>query len=110
MIHLPTIDARKAFETLKSDPKALLVCGYESEDEFHQHHLEGAISLGEFTSRKESLSKDRPIIFYCACPHDEAATRQARELHNEFFTNVSILEGGQRAWKEAGLPVMAMAS
>ena len=93
---------------LKSDPKTLLVCGYEGDEEFPQHPLEGAISLHDFLSRKGSLPKDRQIVFYCACPHDEAATGQARKYRNEGFTNVKVLQAGVHTWKEAGCPVMAM--
>ncbi len=109
MTAMEKIDARKTCDLVKTDPKTLLVCGYEGDEEFHQHHLEGAISLHDFQSRKDSLRKDSPIIFYCACPHDEAATGQARKYQNEGFTNVKVLEGGVHAWKEAGCPVMAMA-
>ena len=110
MSTVENIDARETCDMLKSDPKTLLVCGYEGDEEFQQHHLEGAISLHDFVSRKDSLRKDQPIIFYCACPHDETANGQARKYQNEGFTNVKVLEGGVPAWKEAGCPVMAMSS
>ena len=109
MATLEKIDARKACELL-ADPETLLVCGYEGDEEFQQHHLEGAISLQNFLLRKESLRKGQAIIFYCACPHDETANGQARKYQNEGFTNVKVLEGGVDAWKEAGCPVMAMSS
>jgi rhodanese-related sulfurtransferase len=101
------VSARKACDMLKSDPETLLVCAYEGDEEFQQHHLEGAISLHDFLSRKESLRKDQSIIFYCACPHDEAASGQTRKHRNEGFTNVKVLEGGVNAWKNAGCPVLA---
>ncbi len=62
-------------------------------------------SMEKINARKDSLPKDQPIIFYCACPHDEAANGQARKFRNEGFTNVRVLEGGVNAWKEAGCPV-----
>jgi len=107
MAALQEINARKACDILKSDPNTLLVCAYEGDEEFQQNHLEGAISLHDFLSRKDSLPKDRPIIFYCACPHDEAANGQARKYQNEGFTNVKVLKGGVNAWKKAGCPVLA---
>ena len=100
------IDARDVRELMKSDPDVLLVCAYESEDEFHQHELEGAISLYEFHSREPSLSLDQPIVFYCACPHDEAALKQAKKSLGEGYKNVKVLKGGASAWKDAGLPIM----
>jgi rhodanese-related sulfurtransferase len=109
MATLEKIDAGEACKLL-SDPETLLVCAYEGDEEFQQHHLEGAISLHDFLSRKESLRKGQPIIFYCACPHDETANGQARKYQNEGFTNVKVLEGGVHTWEEAGCPVMPMSS
>ena len=45
---------------------ALFVCAYDDEDKFGEHHLEGAISFGEFRSRLPALTEDHEIIFYCA--------------------------------------------
>ena len=45
---------------------ALLVCAYDSEDKFRNNHLEGAVSLSEFESKRASLPKNQEIIFYCA--------------------------------------------
>ncbi len=46
--------------------KALLVCGYDSDEKFRAMHLEGGISLAEFRTRAAKLPKDQEIIFYCA--------------------------------------------
>ena len=100
--HPRTIAAQQAHDMLAKDPSVLLVCAYEKEEEFRQYDLEGAISLGEFRKRKASLPKDENIIFYCACPHDEAATREAQKYFREGFTNARILQGGVDAWKAAG--------
>jgi hypothetical protein len=45
---------------------ALLVCAYDDEEKFRKLRLEGAISLAEFKSKRDTLSKDDAIIFYCA--------------------------------------------
>jgi rhodanese-related sulfurtransferase len=69
MAHTTTvdrIDPREARQHLAADPNALLVCAYDSREKFEQNHLEGAIPLGEFESRAESLPRDREVIFYCA--------------------------------------------
>ena len=97
-----TISAENAHELLRADPAAILVCAYEKEEDFRKNDLEGAISLDEFRQRMDSFPKDENVIFYCACPHDEAATRQAQECQRQGFTNVHILEGGVNAWKSAG--------
>jgi rhodanese-related sulfurtransferase len=100
--HPRTIIAQQAHDLMGKDPSVLLVCAYEKDEEFRQNDLEGAISLNEFRKRRDSLPKDETVIFYCACPHDEGATREAQKYFREGFTNARILQGGVNAWKEAG--------
>jgi hypothetical protein len=58
------IRRREARELL--DEGALLVCAYEDTEKCRQIGLEGSISLAELRARKATLSKDTPLIFYCA--------------------------------------------
>lgn len=44
--------------------KAVLVCGYNDEEEYKRINLEGSISLSEFYSRLPQYSKDQEIVFY----------------------------------------------
>ncbi len=104
--HPRPIAAQQAHDMLAKDPSVLLVCAYESDEEFRQHDLEGAISLDEFRKRKDSLPKDENLIFYCGCPHDEEAIEQAQKYFREGFVNARILQGGFNAWKEAGYGVV----
>lgn len=46
--------------------EALLVCAYESAEQFDQNHIEGAMTWQMFESRLPELPKDQAIIFYCA--------------------------------------------
>ena len=46
--------------------------------------------------------KDESVIFYCGCPYDEGATKQAKKYQREGFSNVKVLVGGVNAWKNAG--------
>lgn len=45
---------------------SLLVCAYDSEENFRSMILEGAISLNEFKTQVSQVPKDQEIIFYCA--------------------------------------------
>jgi len=45
---------------------ALLVCAYDSEEQFWSLQLLRAISLREFREKLPFLSKDQEIVFYCA--------------------------------------------
>jgi len=59
------ITPEETYQKLRAG-KALLVCAYESEEQFRNLQLEGAISLAEFRAKLPSLSKDQEIVFYCA--------------------------------------------
>jgi rhodanese-related sulfurtransferase len=78
----------------------VLVCAYDGDEEFQEHRVKGAIPLSQFKSGAASLPKDKEIIFYCACPHDESSRAKAEEFHNRGFTNARFLEGGVKAWNE----------
>lgn len=50
------------------------------------------------------LPRDGRIVLYCTCSGDETSTRVARTLA-EHGIEASVLAGGLRAWKKAGLPL-----
>ena len=60
------ISPREAMREMQSNPSALLVCAYDSDEKFENNHLEGAISLSDFKARERNMARDREIIFYCA--------------------------------------------
>jgi rhodanese-related sulfurtransferase len=59
------ITPEETFQNLRAG-KALLVCAYDSDEQFRNLHLDGAISLAEFKERLPSLPKNQEIVFYCA--------------------------------------------
>jgi hypothetical protein len=59
------INAEETHQKLQMG-KVLLVCAYDSEDQFRSMQLAGAISLPEFRAKLPALSKDQEMVFYCA--------------------------------------------
>ncbi len=59
------ITPEETFQKLRAG-KAMLVCAYDSEEQFRSLQLQGAISLSEFRAKLPSLPKDQEIVFYCA--------------------------------------------
>jgi rhodanese-related sulfurtransferase len=45
--------------------------------------------------------RDREIVTYCACAHDEASIRAAQILTDAGFTRVRVLQGGWQNWLRA---------
>jgi rhodanese-related sulfurtransferase len=65
MAKVSRITPEETFQKLQSG-KALLVCAYDTEEQFRNLRLDGAVSLSEFRAKLPSLSKDQEIVFYCA--------------------------------------------
>ena len=70
--------------------------------------LPGALRMlphSPFGPEVKALPRDRTIVTYCSCPHEEDSGQMAVLLGRVGFTSVFALAGGFDAWKEAGLPV-----
>jgi rhodanese-related sulfurtransferase len=65
MTKVSRITPEETYQKLRVE-NALLVCAYDSEEQFKSLRLEGAISLPELREKLPSLSKEQEIVFYCA--------------------------------------------
>ena len=77
-------------------------------EEYKEGHLKGAALANwqdekQFQAQAAKLDKSKPVYVYCLAGirGDKAATW----LVNNGFTSVVNLDGGIKAWKEAGKPV-----
>ncbi len=75
-----------------------------AEHEWDAGRIGGAVHLplAELSERIGELDKDRPVVVYCL--GDNRAEMAAEALAGAGF-DVSPLDGGIRAWVEAGLPL-----
>jgi rhodanese-related sulfurtransferase len=73
--------------------------------EFAAGTIAGArlLPLGELERRAIELDRARPVV--CVCSSGKRSTQAAEKLVALGFTHVQQLEGGLRAWEQAGLPV-----
>lgn len=46
----------------------------------------------------KDVSRNREVVTYCACPHDEASIRAAQTLMAAGFKHVYVLQGGWQMW------------
>ena len=53
----------------------------------------------------KDMSKEREIVTYCACPHDESSIAAGQILQSSGFKRVRVLQGGWREWLKANGPV-----
>jgi membrane protein DedA with SNARE-associated domain/rhodanese-related sulfurtransferase len=50
------------------------------------------------------VPKDKEIVLYCTCVREATSVKVARVLADQGYS-VSVIAGGLRAWKKAGLPL-----
>ncbi|ARP96864.1 rhodanese-like domain-containing protein [Bordetella genomosp. 13] len=74
-------------------------------EQFQAGHIAQARSLpaADVEQKAASLPKNKPLILVCENGRD--APRIASRLKAQGVAEVSVLEGGMRAWFAAGLPV-----
>ncbi len=112
---VPSIDPTEAQQRMEQDPNTLVVDVRDAADLAGTGVIPGAanVSLGTLPIRAdqelaESLrdprlqDRTRPIIVTCGLGGQ--ASLGAKTLKDMGFTNVHILKGGTKAWKDAGLP------
>ena len=74
-------------------------------EQFRAGHIAQARSLpaAEVEQKASGLPKNKPLLLVCETGRD--SSRIAARLRSQGFAEVSVLEGGMRAWSSAGLPV-----
>jgi rhodanese-related sulfurtransferase len=51
------------------------------------------------------LPRDREVVTYCSCPHDEASIQAARIFLEAGFKHVRVLHGGWQMWLKVDGPI-----
>ena len=113
---IPLLSPKEVNDRIQADPNTLVLDIRDAGDLNLTGIIEGSenVSMGTLFFKAdhsmpaeyqaECLSnKDRPIVTTCTL--GAVASIAAKTLRDYGFTNVSILEGGNKAWGEAGLPL-----
>lgn len=115
MSQVPVIDATEAQRRIEQNPQTLVIDPRDAADIAATGKVAGAmnISYGALTYQADNelpedwrepelQDRSRPII--TACEMGPLGALAGKLLQDMGFTNVSILDGGAEAWKEAGFP------
>ena len=115
MAEVPVISPAEAHRRMQEDPRTLVIDPRDAADIPTTGIISGAmnISYGALTYKADNElppewrepeleDRSRPII--TACESGELGALAAKLLKDMGFSNVSILEGGTQAWKDAGFP------
>jgi rhodanese-related sulfurtransferase len=91
------IDSKADIVVVDNQPKA----AYDIE------HIPGAMNFPWASQIKGpvNLPRDKVLILYCACDHEEDSTHVAKQLINNFgYKNIKLLDGGWLRWIGLGYP------
>jgi rhodanese-related sulfurtransferase len=85
----------------------ILVVDVQPKSIYDQEHIEGSVSFPQAMqiNYTGNLPRDKLLILYCACAHEEDSSDVAMQLVNNFgYKSIMLLEGGWLRWKELGYP------
>ncbi|SIO31308.1 rhodanese-like domain-containing protein [Halodesulfovibrio marinisediminis] len=105
---LQVIDASPAevHEFIRTNKGKYLILDVRSIQEFTEGHIEGAeffpISASSFESAVKRLPKNVTYVVYCRSGN---RSQRAKTIMKDAGLSVLHLDGGIRAWKDAGFPI-----
>jgi rhodanese-related sulfurtransferase len=98
-------ELKKMIESNNAD---FLVVDAQPKGAYTAGHVQGAINLpwAPELQKPKNLPKNKMLIIYCDCGHEEDAIDTATQLAEKWgYTNLKLLEGGWSKWQELGYPV-----
>lgn len=87
----------------------LVIADVRRRASYDKLHLAGAVPLPmeDHPSWGPSLSKEQPLVLYCACENDETSAEAARVIRARYgHDEVMVLKGGLGGWVDAGYPIV----
>ncbi len=93
-------------QLLKKDGEVTLIDARTSE-EFAEGHVPGAINISivELPEFAESCGNASKGLVVTMCGSSGRGGKAAKILYSHGVRNVLVLEGGLKAWRDAGLPI-----
>jgi rhodanese-related sulfurtransferase len=92
-----------------ADANGLTILDVRDADAFLAAHIPGAlqIPLARVEGEVPYLPKEKPMVAYCTCPHDEAAIEAVQILQHAGVRDARVLHGGLQEWTRLGYPTAA---
>jgi len=99
---LQTVDAPTLKQLLEQ--QAITLIDVREAAEYAGEHIPGAklVSLSQLNPRKLAHDEEKTLVLYCRSGN--RSTMAAQKLFDAGFTEVTHLQGGMGAWKQAGYP------
>ncbi|MGH9716641.1 MAG: rhodanese-like domain-containing protein [Candidatus Acidiferrales bacterium] len=101
------ISPAKVLQMMKDHNKSFLLVDTQPAMAYAQSHIPGAFNypFQERLTPPIPLPRDKTLILYCPCTHDEDSISMAKKLDEFGYYNVKILKGGWYKWEALKYPV-----
>jgi rhodanese-related sulfurtransferase len=103
----PGIKCEELKKMIDSKAVDLLVVSNDPQESFREGHIPGAISFPwvDALNPPITLPRNKTLILYCSCSHEEDSSDMAAKLARFGYRNVKVLEGGFLKWSELKYPI-----
>jgi rhodanese-related sulfurtransferase len=85
----------------------IVVVDNQPKGAYDMEHIPGAVNFPWARQIKGpvNLPRNKVLILYCACGHEEDSTDLANQLMEFGYDNIKVLEGGWLLWVGLGYPI-----
>jgi 3-mercaptopyruvate sulfurtransferase SseA len=86
----------------------IVVVDNQPKTEYNKAHIPGAVNLpwAMEIEGPGDLPRDKPLILYCGCAHEEDSASMADQLIENFgYEQIKLLKGGLSQWQKLGYPI-----
>ncbi len=103
----PSIKCEELKKMIDSKAADFLVVSNDPQESFEEGHIPGATSFPWADTLKIpiALPRNKTLILYCSCSHEEDSSDMAAKLARFGYRNVKVLEGGFLKWSELKYPI-----
>jgi rhodanese-related sulfurtransferase len=101
------IKPAEVLKMMQDKDTSFVLVDTQPEEAFADGHIPGAINYPWVPQVKPpiSLPRDKMLVFYCPCNHDEDSIDMYKKLAEFGYLNAKILEGGWYKWVALKYPV-----
>jgi 3-mercaptopyruvate sulfurtransferase SseA len=103
----PSIKPQELKKMIDSKAADILVVSNDPQESYEEGHIPGAISYPWVSTLKApvSLPRNKTLVLYCSCAHEEDSSDMAAKLAMFGYHNVKLLEGGFLKWSALKYPI-----
>ena len=105
---IPQVKPDELKKLIESGDQSIVIVDVQPKGAYDMGHVKGAINFPWAPTLKSNgdLPKDKILILYSDCAHEEDSTDVATQLKENYgYMNIKLLDGGWSKWREAGYPM-----